>query len=702
MSKAKQRRAKKEQDKLWRAGRFMEWLVAVQAQPVTPELKRKIDQAWLEVQRRTLRTRQSFHEFRTSVDQIQLLPDTPELHFLQALKGFVEGDNDAGETIKTLTGLSGTYKVAQRSLSSVLLPPRSWQGIEAMLQRIARDPANITRKHYHELAGHLAEASMSRVFLHLGENMAEFRKLNHKANLRKPLSRSLLDNLEGANQEALMTMSYFPRELGRLVLLPFVCQVVLHLRQCSYAPTPHQVRELIGAVRGVFFEGCGDLLTPELRGQLINKGDRGGSGFDQKQMEADFSAASFEGKLVVLRDLRKAWHDTPSWGESDDPLAPDFFFDQDEDDDGVESLLLRCHRQVLKEIGRRLPALSPREGRALVAVIDPIVAEDVSRIFRKRRVSQAIIDVLSQAAESECMGIRLAMLAFFAAQERRNKRLTSAAIKALREGPAPGLDDIHWCLRMHKRPAAQSPAFLQVLFERIEGNDALTRLVGESIYKEVMSGVLFFSFLPFPEKKPGRTRDSYTDMMRFPPDLIRELLQLAAQVGEPLRALERFLTVFPQGRVNEELLRQWFTEIWDPEEGCTLFIAAVDELLECDEEADELIDYIFDLSPAGALAALSHELHYSRAILAFLKERVVDFRTLPQKSIETIVNEIYPLMENLPDYASLLIKTMNVLSNRIAAGETQYTGLRDELDWQLRLIVGPRGSRRKQSRGRKK
>ena len=700
MSKAKQRRAKKEQEKLRRAGRYMEWLVDVQTQPSSPELKREIDQAWQEVQRRTLRAEQSFHEFCTCVDKIQSLPDTPELHFLLALKKIVAGDDDAVEAIQSATGLSGTYKVAQQSLRSVLLAPRSWQGIETLLHRMARDPGTVTRKHYRELAGYLADTPLRREFLDLGESMVDFRKLNHKANLRKPLSRSLREDLQQANHEVMVVVSSLPRELSRLVLLPFACQVVLHLRQCSYAPGTHQVMELIDAVKEVFLEGCDPLLTPELRGRLLSGGERGVSLLDEEQIEADFTAASFEGKLVVLRDLRKACHDGPSWGEGGDPFAPDFFSDQDED--GVENLLLRCHKQVLKEIGRRLPTLSAREQRALVAVIDPIIAEDTSKLCTDRGVFPGIVEVLSQAVASDCMGFRLAVVTYFAALKGQGKRVTSAAIKVLREGPAPGQDDIQWCLRNYKMRSVQSPDFLRILFDRIQGNETLTRLVGKTIYQEVRSAVVFFSFMPLPEKSRGRMRMPGGDVMRFSPDLISQLVQLAGQVGEPMRAVEHFLTVFPQGRINEELLRQWFAEIWNPEEGCAQFLATVDELVEYDEESDDLLDYIFGTGPLGALVGPAKTLRYTSAILDFLKERVVDMRTLPLETIETIVNRVYPLLQELPDYGSLLIKTLNVLSARITAGETQCTGLRDTLDRHLRAIAGTRSGSRKRSRGRKK
>ena len=107
MAKAKQKREKKEQEKLRRAGRHLEWLVTVQGQVRTPELGREIDQAWQEVLRRTLRTRQAFDEFCAQIDSIPAAPQTAEMAFLLSLKGCMAGDVEAADAFLAVGGLAG-------------------------------------------------------------------------------------------------------------------------------------------------------------------------------------------------------------------------------------------------------------------------------------------------------------------------------------------------------------------------------------------------------------------------------------------------------------------------------------------------------------------------------------------------------------------------------------------------------------------
>ena len=144
MAKAKQKREKKEQEKLRRAGRHLEWLVSVQGQARTPELGREIDQAWQEVLRRTLRTRQAFDEFCAQIDSIPAIPQSAEMAFLLSLKGCLAGDAEAAETLLAAEGLAGAYQAAQASLRSVLEPALDWRAIADRLALLARDPGRRT------------------------------------------------------------------------------------------------------------------------------------------------------------------------------------------------------------------------------------------------------------------------------------------------------------------------------------------------------------------------------------------------------------------------------------------------------------------------------------------------------------------------------------------------------------------------------
>ena len=92
--------------------------------------------------------------------------------------------------------------------------------------------------------------------------------------------------------------------------------------------------------------GAGELMPPELRDLLsADDGDTlTTAGLDR--MEQAFGAATFEGKLVLLRDLRRAFGSVdPFPGLVDHPLFSGMFGQEQE---VMERLLLRFHAQVLK------------------------------------------------------------------------------------------------------------------------------------------------------------------------------------------------------------------------------------------------------------------------------------------------------------------------------------------------------------------
>lgn len=694
MAKAKQKRVKKELEKLQRGGRHLEWLAEVQGQPVTAELKREMDQAWREVQRRTLRTKPAFDEFCARMDRIEAVPKNPEMDFLLALRDLAKGADDAAEKILAATGLSGAYQTAQENLRAAMQSPRDWQAIEVLLDLMARDPGKITRKQYQNLAGHFAATLLEQSFLVLGEGMAVFRRLNHKANLHRPLSPKLLDDLHFADHQLGMATGPMPPALRHLVLLPFAFQVLLYLRQCTPAPVTHQVQELIQSVEQTFMLGAGNLLPSELRDRLFAWDEDELTDTDLGKMERDFSSASFEGKLALLRDLRQAFHRASSSEMGDNPFFSGFFED---DTETMERLLFRFHKQVLKEIGRRLPGLASRERRALVAVIDPILAQDVSDLLAPAGEGQALIDLLLQAAEAGCLSTRLSLLALLVAQRDRSKRLGPHAVTALQEAPLPGLADLRWLMNGHGPLAVRSPAVFKVLFEKIRGNNELVRYLAEAVWNEVNTGIMVNALAPDINPLMRRFGLSDPSLELFTPAVMKELAELASQVPE-LEPLRHFLTVFPDGRISAESLRQWFEAAWMREGDCALFIETVQALIAGAEESSVFWEIFGDDGPGCSFAATANRLNFAKVVIDFLRDNAGDFRRLSLQAVGTIVEEIFPHLEKQSDYGSLLIRTYNALCDRVAAGEKEFAALRDRLDSRLRALAGGNRGRGRSSR----
>ena len=685
MAKAKQKREKKEQEKLRRAGRHLEWLVSVQGQAPTPELVREIDQAWQEVLRRTLRTRQAFDEFCAQIDSIPAVPQSAEMDFLLSLKGCLAGDAEAAETLLAAEGLAGAYQAAQASLRPVLEPALDWRAIADRLALLARDPGRVSRRQYQDLAGLFAGTPLAPAFQALGDGMAIFRRLNHKTSLHKPLSANLLADLCEADHRMEGAVASFLPALRRLVFLPFACQVVLHLRQCHQLPSPHQARDLFRAVEGAFMSGAGELMPSELRDLLSADDDDTLTTAGLDRMEQAFGAATLEGKLVLLRDLRRAFGSAdPFPGRIDHPLFSDMFGQEQE---AMERLLLRFHAQVLKEIGRRLPLLSSRERRSLVVVLDPILSQDASDLLVPGADNEALVDLLLQAAGVGCMGPRLAVVASLVAVQAHSRRLGTVAATALRDGPGPGAEDLRWIMQEHGPLAIRSPGVLQMLFDRIRADEALVGSLAQAVWEQARTGFMVNSSLPDLPPILRRLGATVGSAELFTPATLQGLAELAGQV-DTLAPLARFLALFPEGRVNAAGLRQWMAQVWSEADGCLEFVAGVRSLLVEAGEATFLDDLFAAAGPATGHGSTVLRLQCAGAVVDFLRDHADDFRRLPLDAVEALAAHIFPALERQPGFPSLLIKTCNALGAREDAGDRQCAALRDALDRQLRAIAG--------------
>lgn len=682
MAKAAQKRLQKELDKLQRAGRYIDWLAEVQDQPITPQRKREMDTAWQEVQRRTLRTKQTFDEFLSRIDTMHTLPQTPEMQFLLLLRDLINGRADTGDEICAVTGLSTAYQAAQKNLRAIIQLPRDWQGIEKLLAFIASDPGKVSRKHYHALAAHCSDTILHTAFLALGNEMVVFRRLNHKANLHKSLSPSLLDDLYYASQRLWQAIDFMPPVLRRLCLLPLVFQVLLFLRQATPAPAAHQVLDLFQSVELTFAAGADRFLTPELRTLLEADGDDLTSA-DLAAITQKFTVATFEEKLALVRDLRQAFHRHAAMDMNDNPFMPSFI---DDEMDEMQRMLLRFYKQVFKEIGRRSAHLAPRERRALVAVFDPIVARDVDDLFTLEEIGQRLVDLLLQAAEAGCMGIRLSMLGLIVSRRDSSKLLGSLATKALQEAPNPGLEDLRWIVEEHGSLVTRTPEIIRALFDKVRGVDDLVRSLGQLLWEEVKSTVLFNAFAPGVSTVMRRFGIQETPFDALPPAVIRELAELAGQVPE-LEPMRRFLAIFSEGRISAESLRQWFEDAWIRADACALFIETTKELFALASQSSGLID-ILEHAGRGAFAATANTLNFKIVLIAFLKDHADDFRQLPLETAHILVEEIFPVLADGSDYGSLLIKTYNAFCSRVSDGDKACIPLRDALDNELRKKAG--------------
>ncbi len=688
MAKAKLKREKREAEKLLRAGRHLEWLVAVRDVPVTVEHKRDLDKAWAEVRRRSLRTREGFEEYCRLRSELGTIPQHPENLFLEALADLMQGESGAVEVLLALPKLSGAFLAVQQQVYSTLQQQDlDWNEVERLLNVIVQDPSKISRKQMHNLATCFSGSQLAQVFEALGQELMTFRKLNHKSHLHKPLGHGLLDDLADANFHAWQVTADFPPPLRRLLFHPMIEQVRLHLQQASPTPGPHQVRDLIDGVRHLFFEVAGPHLSDELRVQLSDRTEDDCSDGACRSLEQRFSTASLEERLALLRDFRQVVRREAM--RVDDDHAASFFSFADGVTPAMERLLLHCHREMLSEFVQRLPELPPRDRRSLMAFYDRILAEDLSLLLVPDADFPTLTQLVRQALESGCYGMRLVLLAPLAAAAGRNRALARLAEQTIQAAAVPNEQDLQWFIEEHLMLALRFPAILRPLFARIGENAALAEQLGRAIWKEYSDAMLMEDFVEeFGSSLPGE--EMAGEYAMYSHEVRKGLLELAAEVPQ-LAQLHRFLQAFPSGRVDVVNLRQWCEVAWSADEQCAEFVHVALPLL---HEAQEKVEFIAAFKSLSMTKAQMAHLHASVRQLAevtdFLRSRIEDFQVLPVSVLTILVMEVFPCLERQQGFDSLLVRTYNALCTRVKAGEKNCAVLRDEVERRMRKKAGHR------------
>jgi hypothetical protein len=344
---------------------------------------------------------------------------------------------------------------------------------------------------------------------------------------------------------------------------------------------------------------------------------------------------------------------------------------------------------VLSEFAQQLPELSPRDRRSLIAFFDRILAEDLSLLLTPDANFPALTQLVQKALESGCYGMRLALLAPLAAAAGHNRSLARLAEKTIEAGTVPTEEDLQWFIEEHLMLALRFPATLRLLFSRLGENAALADHLGQAIWKEFSDAMLVSEFVDeFGSSLPGEVMtEEYTI---YSHEVRRELLEIAAQVPQ-LGQLHRFLQAFPSGRVDVVNLRQWCEVAWSADEQCAEFVRVALPLLhQAKEKAEFLVAFTSMHMTKGQMAILTKSVQQLAEVTDFLRSRIEDFQILPLSVLTPLVMEVFPYLEREKEFASLLVRTYNVLCTRVKAGEKDCVFLRDEVERRMRKNAGHR------------
>ncbi len=204
MSKAAQKRLRKELGKMLSAGRYWEWLETLEKESVVPEFRREWQEAWQTLARRALRDPQHMEEFLTRSRALRQRPDISEIQFLFLLKEFIEKDEEGGK-LAPLKGVSFPGEAIRRQAMSWRNEFFPGEKLRKSLSALLSRPGEATQKDYEEIARLVQGTALAIPVRFLGGQVATIRSLARRPSHEDGLNK--LYHVEFALKEAARNLS---------------------------------------------------------------------------------------------------------------------------------------------------------------------------------------------------------------------------------------------------------------------------------------------------------------------------------------------------------------------------------------------------------------------------------------------------------------------------------------------------------------
>ena len=642
MSKAAQKRFRKELGKMFSAGRYWEWLEALEKESVVADYRREWQEAWQTLARRALRDPQHLEEFLTQTGSLREHPDLSEIQFLFLLKEFIEKD-DGAEKLASLKGLGFPGEAIRRQAVSWDNEPFPEEKFRKNLSVLLSKPGEVTQKNYEEIARLVQGTALAIPVRSLGLRVTAMRSVVRRPSKEGGLEK--LSDIEFTLKEAGRNLS---PHLQRVLFYPFlfhvekVIQPLLETRQeALIEKIVSSVPYLFGLLAGEKAEGIKRQLSPLNRdlpdGVFLEKIIQGGD-FDEK-----------------IRLLGRMRFSHPEDGERGAYLD-DF---------------LGLYKGIFSDIQRMRQSLSEKERKDLGRVMGSALAKDIHLLWNGLMATEHdLVAILLPAAQSAFLDRRLAMLSLMLAEKQGNYRLKDFAQSFLRDGGSPTREDISWVLDEFDEMVFPRIRALQPLLSLWGSETPFANQIAQKIFSKAFDFLLLNSVSKtmgglFPLPKGDR---AHQEMRREMQILRDELSRLKAY--KPIANLEAYLNCFPEDSLTEKGYRRF-----------------LDILYETEKRLDPIIEMITDslghfpareqIGPFSPFFGDYRKIQ-EKGFFDFLRDH---WDSLKRSKLENLERLSHVLLRNetLPENRNLVLRMSNLLEERLQQGEQEAGRLRQEL-----------------------
>lgn len=647
MSKAKQKRLRKELEKLLSAGRYWEWLEAAETNGQVQEFKAEWRDAWQTLARRALRDPQKLEEFQRRSKGLKDKPDLPDVRVLCNLIQFIDEENGP-EALAPLSGMSLPAELIRKRALAWKKEDFPRQRLQKSLEALIQYPEKVTKKTYEALAAQLRETSFAVPIMKLGGNLSVLSQLGRATGRTQ---RWRCERIESAVKIA---SDQFPPSLFEILLFPFLHRLNGVIQR--WLQSSGKEKALGEAASSM------PLLFSILRGEKREQGNQksiDSQATDLNHVRKIAASTDLDAKIVLLAKLRSA-----EKKEIRKPLPSE----------GVTTL----YRGILFDLRRMRSELAQREKENLSCVVESVLTRDLPFLWNELPGSENdFIGILMMAAEAGCLGRRLAALSLVLAERRGNRSLREAAQTLLAVQGQPSGEDVRWVMDLFIGRIFPRVTALRSLLRLWDPEDPMVEEIGRAIWSEAIRDLSYATSLkiaPFPFLLPGENagRETRRDLQTLRSEL-SSMMQ-----WKPFQRMAMFLHCFPENSITDKGLASYLEKVYQANRSLLPIIEMMEGLTP-PETFNPLLDEFILGSSEGDFSGLE------RIFRDFMLDHWEQMKVTELKIVGRLVEALLGKGEELSD-ASFLLRLNNLLEERFRKGEKEAADLqRRVMDCLLRI-----------------
>jgi hypothetical protein len=649
MAKVKKKRTVKDLDKLWRAGKYWDWIQLVVQNDQLQHYSAQWQEAWRNLCRQALRLPGQLQEFWPRLEAQPQAPELPDLVFLRCLKDFFAG-RDVRSLMAALTGLSPPAQMLRGKLLNqppAAVPERK---LSRLLNLLMQQPDKVTGKTYNDLAALVQPNPLATALLSLGNTINQLRKLNRKGGLNPYLPGLRSNQLKKADALLAQVASTWDPAVHPALLHPFCYQ----LWQCFQRLWETED-----------FDTLLYLMTflPFLSSQTFGLDAAKLQDYSRQQAEGSFSEAEH---LTALEQSYAQGLDSQALalGQIRKMLKLDTF----EPPHRFLAQLRTAYLRLLKEIGRLQTELKPREKIDLMRVMDPILFEDRHWLEDEDTFWE---DFLSLAFASGVAGVKLSIQALLTPDFDIHPSLRKQAKEILRQLPYPGDQHIQELLLDPDILPFPDLHRVKPLFQLYPNQGSLRQLFVDQVSRNLglllVSSAISLNFETGKKARQVKERNCQGGMQT----LTRSLAEL--QEYAEVKPLQEFALCFPEGYLTPAGYQNLLQRLYERTHSLDQLLSQLDECVPFSRLPDLLE------SPFVYFYASQFLEDYETLLLQFITHHLADLETSSLETIHQLIDKFCYFERPDPKIANFFLHLANLLQRRFQAGETAAEALIDHI-----------------------